>query len=819
MAISANFISNIDTITLKYISVVEIMLSDRTIYYSTRSLTDTTPDCLPYLSRHPSVSGSKVDIREVSSSIGNASFILLDKDAAVTLDMVDETYLNKTVNIYLYFDSGSNVFPTDALKVFTGKIDTFTSDNIELTFSAREIIFEASKSIFDAQNNLNGALNNSDTTITVKSTTDFPTSAAFKIDDEIITYSGKTATTFTGCTRGTNGSTAATHDDDAEVLEVWVSGSVNPITLALQLLMSIAGDGSNDATYDVIREGIGLDPDDIDITSFTTVRDANSFGTYSFIIGGGIRDTLKFIESELLAPTITRMITSKDSFLTLIQLDQSEFTSSTESITSDHIIDKAKLKVTSREIVNNVVVEYKWDEASEEYEELSSSTDTTSIATYGSIPSSKKKFSFKGMNTSVQADRFISDYLERNSTPVPRVTFSTFLKKRLLEPGDDIRLEIKNTPNLEAGNRNFNHLVEILSVSQSGPVVNFEAAFTRFSVGRASFISPSRGITSKTSETIFTLSAAGSGDLFSEGMTVALYDSTIGSNFHFYSNFDTDLDAKFSGFSNTALLRGSPSMSGGFLVLTGDVNSSVGYEGENCHLKNTGAIRLKVKPNYSGSPGTNQYFFSAGPMSGMPNNTINIYHNSSGNLVTEVYDSSGIIIVSISAAWSPTSGNTYELEFNMDIGDGWQFDTGASRMFVDGVQHGSTNSSIMSKHAGTLRSRFVEYINLGTDRTHSYSANHSISEIIIFKAIQHTSGYTPSSFVFTDPRDYRTITDITGDVITIDSAFDITINTSIHYMRFSDYDQSADENKFWAYVSNSNDGFSYDDSGSYVIKG
>ena len=57
-----------------------------------------------------------------------------------------------------------------------------------------------------------------DTTITVDDTTNFPSSWDLVIDTEVITYTGKTATTFTGCTRWANGSTASTHRNNSDVL-------------------------------------------------------------------------------------------------------------------------------------------------------------------------------------------------------------------------------------------------------------------------------------------------------------------------------------------------------------------------------------------------------------------------------------------------------------------------------------------------------------------------------------------------------------------------------------------------------------------------
>lgn len=55
------------------------------------------------------------------------------------------------------------------------------------------------------------ALSNVDTTVTVSDTTGFPTVGFITADLEIIKYTGKTPTTFTGCTRGSDGTTAVSH--------------------------------------------------------------------------------------------------------------------------------------------------------------------------------------------------------------------------------------------------------------------------------------------------------------------------------------------------------------------------------------------------------------------------------------------------------------------------------------------------------------------------------------------------------------------------------------------------------------------------------
>lgn len=64
---------------------------------------------------------------------------------------------------------------------------------------------------------LNGALTNSATTITVDDTKDFPEQGRLRLDDEEIFYTGKTPTTFTGCTRGVRGTVAVSHLDNAVI--------------------------------------------------------------------------------------------------------------------------------------------------------------------------------------------------------------------------------------------------------------------------------------------------------------------------------------------------------------------------------------------------------------------------------------------------------------------------------------------------------------------------------------------------------------------------------------------------------------------------
>ena len=67
---------------------------------------------------------------------------------------------------------------------------------------------------------LNGTINASATSITLTSAASFSSTGTIVIDTESITYSGKSTNTLTGCVRGANGTTAASHTSGTVVAQV-----------------------------------------------------------------------------------------------------------------------------------------------------------------------------------------------------------------------------------------------------------------------------------------------------------------------------------------------------------------------------------------------------------------------------------------------------------------------------------------------------------------------------------------------------------------------------------------------------------------------
>ena len=84
-------------------------------------------------------------------------------------------------------------------------------NNLRASFLKREIV--DIEDIDYMENTLDGELTAAATTITVDKTDGFPEAGRLKINNEEILYTGKTSTTFTGCTRGYRGTVAIAHSD------------------------------------------------------------------------------------------------------------------------------------------------------------------------------------------------------------------------------------------------------------------------------------------------------------------------------------------------------------------------------------------------------------------------------------------------------------------------------------------------------------------------------------------------------------------------------------------------------------------------------
>ena len=142
------------------------------------------------------------------------------------------------------------------------------------------------------------AVDSSETEIDLASVTGFTTAGTIKIDSEIITYTGITSSTLTGCTRGTNSTSAASHDNGATVTQILI-GPIATTDGSTTLTITDTAHGSKvgdyvrftgaTATGGITAEDLNR-PEGYEITAITTntfTVTAPSAATSTVSAGGG----------------------------------------------------------------------------------------------------------------------------------------------------------------------------------------------------------------------------------------------------------------------------------------------------------------------------------------------------------------------------------------------------------------------------------------------------------------------------------------------------------------------------------------------------
>jgi len=200
-----------------------------------------------------------------------------------------------------------------------------------------------------------------------------------------------------------------------------------------------------------------------------------------------------------------------------------------------------------------------------------------------------------------------------------------------------------------------------------------------------------------------------------------------------WATYTSSIDLSCGGGTTTGTAAGGAAIVGNRLDLTGATVKYVDYDADsNADSQQTGAIKLKFTPNYSGSPVSNYALFSITETSGSSNNLMQLLHITSGVLLLQVRDqAAGVIMTYSSPAWSPTASQTYEFELNYDL------TAGATRIFIDGNLHG-----VVQTGTGT-RSSSIGLLRVGNNNVGTYNSDFYIEDFVVFSAVQHTANYTP----------------------------------------------------------------------------
>lgn len=251
---------------------------------------------------------------------------------------------------------------------------------------------------------LSGSLTDSALTINVDSTdasvvpdtafvdpADFPYSVYVKINDEIIgpiTSISTTTLTVQAGGRGSFGTVASAHSIDDSVEQAFLFGPANPITLALEIMLS-TGDGTNHATYDTLSStmGMAIDSSLVDVAEFESQRDEFIAGTnYQFYIDSQQNEGKTWIEKNILRPTNSVIFVLRNGNISY-KISTPPIPGSTPvSIGINQVKGKVNFDIGLSNIINQIQMQYNKDPLSGDFKKTLLIIDADSISRHGPSP-------------------------------------------------------------------------------------------------------------------------------------------------------------------------------------------------------------------------------------------------------------------------------------------------------------------------------------------------------------------------------------------------------------------------------------------------
>jgi hypothetical protein len=461
-----------------------------------------------------------VDVLRGDVNIPTVSFQLADVLGEVT-DWYGEqnnAVYGQDVIVWAGAIDQSQAFPADYTKIATCKLKKATKEGAFWNFECVDVVERADVPAFQTVTKLNGDHSDVITTLTVDSTTDFPSSGYLKIGSEYVSYTGKTSTTFTTVTRAALASEAADHDSETEV-KIVTALQGNALELALQLLVSAGGGGS----YDLLDDGAAIDEDLIDVDAFEDfVDDFDDFQMTIYV--SEIDSILNLIAQEILLPYGLRII-SKDGTISVAQINVFDATVSALTIDETTIAGIPTVKIDADEVVNDILFKWDYSVANDVFTQQAQYEDTDSQTRYGTRPQHVFEFHSSITNGGTLFDLTQSKLLARFGQALATITAQVDRVGFLSSPGDDIRLVHANLPQ-PGGGLGHDAFMELMATTRSQDgFVQFTLQYPSYSNYRLGIIAPSPLISSITSQSVFTVES-GQGKYYREGYVLRIWSGT-----------------------------------------------------------------------------------------------------------------------------------------------------------------------------------------------------------------------------------------------------------------------------------------------------
>lgn len=428
----------------------------------------------PYLSNLQGA-GAQITVDEGRASLGQVTFSILDKEQEFLKLAFDYQMANRIVTIYGGF---RELQEDEFVLLFTGRVLDYTlqQNNIVWDLQVTDLANFEQQQIFTAQCSLTADCTNVAATLTVDSTTKFPAATAsvcyLRIEDEVISYTGRTGTTFTGCLRGQLGSVAAAHTSGTDVVNLVVLAG-NPLTIALQILLS-TGDGTN-GPYDVLPAcaGLAIPQQYVNVARFENQRDT-WVNAWNFLFEESDPITgMAFLQEQIYTFTNAYPTIDAEGRISL-KVYAPPLPNQIAQVMDDSVMlapPTFQGNILARYFFNQVDISYDWDFLLKDFASREVRTDSDSFAIFGQIRTRTmlsrgiRVGIFPGDFTLSQLESFLIRFLKRFSTPSPVLRVEAFYSRRLLEVGDIVPLTTAYTPNLATGRLGLDSvLMEVVQI-------------------------------------------------------------------------------------------------------------------------------------------------------------------------------------------------------------------------------------------------------------------------------------------------------------------------------------------------------------------
>ena len=449
--------------------------------------------------------GSQITIDEGRSSIGNVTFSIIDKNQ----DITNMVYTFNTLNVKTTIKTGFvDMDEADYVTVFVGRVLNYSleRDNVSWKFVVTNLWKQAKKDVFTALTTLTAGINDAVTTVPVANAVNFASAtgaaAGFKfyirIGDEVISYTGTTATSFTGCTRGEYGTAPAAHSSGDECNNFIVLEG-NAIDIALWILTS-TGAGTN-GVYDVLpaSAGLAIPEAEIAIAKMEVERD-RWLKAMIFKFELWEREEGKhFLESEVFRFINSYPVVDNEGRISVRVYTPPLPTIDIQDL-NDNNMPGAPVwqgQIMDRYFFNEVEMEYDFSWSTGNFLTRTLYEETTSQAKYQQVKTMKMQSRGLRVGTISQnkVDNIALRVFKRFANPSPRLSARSFFSKRIIEPGDIVTLNSSKIPDLTRGVLSvIDKMVEVVKADfdyKRGMNI-FSLIDTEFSYGRKyAAISPS----------------------------------------------------------------------------------------------------------------------------------------------------------------------------------------------------------------------------------------------------------------------------------------------------------------------------------------